>query len=168
MVFAPFLLHICSGMRYVIKILFAALAAFAACDPPVEIDRSGDKLSGYITHIDSTLYTSNGFYSVSIYNADSSNPFNRIPVRTDSLNLKPMGMLWQTTYDMDGIPSGRYYVAATWSSYPRVPNEIPAVLGTYGCDTAFNCSAHKVVDYPNYQGNFRNIIAWTNPAQKLN
>lgn len=168
MVFASILLHICNGMRYVIKILFAALAAFAACDPPVEIDRSGDKLSGYITHIDSTLYLSDGFYTVSVYIADSVNPFNRVPFRTDSLNLQPMGNLWQTTYDMDGIPSGRYYIAATWSRYPRVPNEIPVVLGTYGCDTSYNCTDHKMVEYPNYQGNFRNITSWTDPAKRMN
>ena len=167
MVFSSFLKHICIGMRYVIKILIVLLTVFAACDPGVDSSRPGNKLSGYVTHIDSTFYLTDGFYSVSIYNADSLNPFNRVPVRTDSLNLKRRDWIWETTYDMDNIPAGKYYIAATWSRYPRVPNEIPLVLGTYGCDTAFNCSAHKMVEYPNYEGKFRNIYAWTDPAKRL-
>jgi hypothetical protein len=48
-----------------------------------------------------------------------------------------------------------------------VPNEVQIVLGTYGCDTIIGCTDHKIVEYPNYQGNFRNIIAWTDPAKRL-
>ena len=158
----------CSGMRYVTKILFALIVVFSACDPPMEVNRPGDKLSGYVTHNDSILYMSGGYYSISLYNADSVNPFNRVPVRTDSLNLKTRDWLYETPFTMNGIPSGRYFLAATWSKYPKVPNEVPIVLGTLGCDTIINCSNHKLLSYPNYEGNFRNIEAWTNPARRLN
>lgn len=154
-------------MKYITSILSFLLAAFTACDPPLEVNRPGDKLDGYVTHIDSILYMNGGYYSISIYNADSINPFNRVPVRTDSLNLKRRDWLFETQFSMDGIPSGRYYIAATWSTYPKIPNEIPLVLGTYGCDTNANCSNHKLVQYPNYEGRFRNIFAWTDPAKRL-
>lgn len=154
-------------MRYVIIILLASLILVTACDPPVDVSRPGDKLSGYVTHIDSVLYMNGGYYSISIYNADSSNPFNRVPVRTDSLNLTRRDWLYETPFTMEAVPSGRYYIAATWSSYPKIPNEIPLVLGTYGCDTNANCSSHKIVEYPNYEGKFRNLFAWTNPAKRL-
>ncbi|MCC6866376.1 MAG: hypothetical protein IT280_09490 [Ignavibacteria bacterium] len=154
-------------MRYVTTILFIVLIAFIACDPAIDVNRTGDKLSGYVTHIDSTLFMQGGFYSISIYNADSTNPFNRVPVRTDSLNLKRRDWIWETTYDMNNIAPGRYYIAATWSKFPRVQNEIPIVLGTYGCDTSYSCIDYKIVEYPNYQGQFRNIKAWTNPAKRL-
>ncbi len=154
-------------MRYVTTILIFILTVIAACDSPTDPGRSGDKLSGYVTHMDSVLYFTGGYYSISVYNADSVNPFNRVPVRTDSLNLKKRDWLYETTYSMDDIPEGRYYIAATYSKYPKVPNEIPLVLGTYGCDTTFNCSANKMVEYPNYEGKFRNILSWTDPAKRL-
>lgn len=154
-------------MKYITAISVILLIFITACDPPMEVSRPGDKLSGIVTHHDSILYMTGGYYSISVYNADSTNPFNRIPVRTDSLALKRLDWRYQTAFDMDGIPSGRYFIAATWSKYPRVPNEVPIVLGTYGCDTTIGCSDHKRVDYPNYQGNFRNIIAWTDPAKRL-
>lgn len=154
-------------MKYITIILLGFIMILASCESPVDINREGSKLSGYVTHYDSILYMTGGFYSVSIYCADSINPFNRVPVRTDSLNLKKRDWLYETTYDMDNVPEGRYYIAATWSKYPRVANEIPVVLGTYGCDTIINCSAFKMVEYPNYDGKFRNITAWTDPAKRL-
>jgi len=155
-------------MRYVTKILLALIVVFSACDPPMEVNRPGDKLSGFVTHNDSILYMSGGYYSISVYNADSLNPFNRVPIRTDSLNLKTRDWLYETPFTMYGIASGRYFVAATWSKYPKEPNEVPIVLGTLGCDTIVNCSNHKMLSYPNYEGQFRNIQAWTNPARRLN
>ncbi len=155
-------------MRYVTIILLGFIMVLASCESPADMNREGSKLSGYITHYDSILYLNGGFYTVSIYNADSTNPFNRVPVRTDSLHMRKLDWKYQTTYDMDNIPDGRYYIAATWSRYPRVANEIPMVLGTYGCDTTLNCTTHEVVVYPNYDGQFRNIISWTDPAKRLN
>ncbi len=154
-------------MRYVTIILLLTLGIITACDSPTDLNRTGDKLTGYVTHIDSILYLSGGYYSVSIYNADSTIPFNRVPLRTDSLNLKKRDWLYETSFDMDGIPAGRYYIAATWSKYPKVPYEIPIVLGTYGCDTIANCMSHKVVEYPNYEGKFRNILSWTDLGKRL-
>lgn len=155
-------------MRTITTTILLFLAVIVSCDGPVDPGRTGDKIDGYVTHADSTLYFSGGYYSISVYNADSVNPFNRVPVRTDSLNLKPRDLIYETQYSMDGIPTGRYFLAATWSSYPRVANEVPIVLGILGCDTAVNCSNYKLLEYPNYEGHFRNIIAWTDPAKRLN
>ncbi|KXK55277.1 MAG: hypothetical protein UZ05_CHB002000625 [Chlorobi bacterium OLB5] len=154
-------------MKYITSILVFLLVIISACDPPIDVSRPGDKLSGYVTHIDSILYMNGGYYSISIYNADSTNPFNRVPVRTDSLNLTRRDWLFETPFTMEGVPSGRYYIAATWSTYPKIPNEIPLVLGTHGCDTNSNCSNHKMVVYPNHEGKFRNLFAWTDPAKRL-
>lgn len=154
-------------IRYLIILAVIIFAAINGCENPVELNRPGDKLSGYITHIDSNLYLNGGFYSVSVYNADSSAPFNRVPVRTDSMRLTRRDLLYESTYDMDGIAPGRYHVAATWSRYPRIPNEIPAVLGTYGCDTSYSCTNHTIVVYPNFDGHYRNIISYTDLAKRL-
>jgi len=139
------------------------------CESPQDINRPGDKLDGYISYKDTNLTTLNGFYSVSVYNADSTNPFNRVPIRTDSLHdFYIENVHYNAMYSMDGIPEGRIYVAATWSRYPKITNEIPIVLGTYGCDTNFLCTSHKAIDYPNYQGNFRNIYSWTDTTKRMN
>jgi hypothetical protein len=111
-----------------------------SCGNPLDFNRPGDKLTGYVTHINMNLI-SGGYYSISVYSADSTNPFNRIPVRTDSLNLTRRDNLYETFYDMSGVSNGNYYIAATWSRYPRVPNEIPIVLGKYGCDTSCTCTS---------------------------
>jgi hypothetical protein len=155
-------------MKYLPIFIIVVFAAINGCENPVELNRPGDKLSGYITHIDTNLYLNGGFYSVSVYNADSTSPFQRVPVRTDSMTLTRRDALYESTYDMDGIAAGRYYVAATWSRYPRVANEIPIVLGTYGCDTSITCTAHKIIVYPNFDGNFRNITSWTDLNKRLN
>jgi hypothetical protein len=86
---------------------------------------------------------------------------------TDSVVLGKVGTHYEGQYSFDGVPAGNFYVASTWSRYPKVPNEIPIVLGIYGCDTSANCSQPTSVAYPNTQGNFRNITSWTDTTKKL-
>jgi hypothetical protein len=150
-------------------LLFAVSIIYYSCgnDNPVNLNPPGDGLAGYVTHINMNLIPG-GYYSVSLFCADSVNPFNRVPLRTDSLNLKRRDNLWETPWNMHGIPQGRYYVASTWSRYPRVPNEIPMVLGTYGCDTSASCTSYIGVSFPNYEGVFRNIISWTDTTKRMN
>ena len=138
-----------------------------SCSNPADMNPPGDQMSGYVTHINDNLIPG-GFYSVSLYSADSVNPFNRVPVATDSLNLTLRQNVFETVYSMTGIQSGNYYVAATWSRYPRIQNEVPIVLGIYGCDTSKSCSTYKVIMFPNYEGVFRNILSWTDTTKRLN
>jgi hypothetical protein len=155
-------------IKYITTILFLNMIFLISCESPQDLNRPGDKLDGYIVHVDMNLDTIGGFYSVSVYSADSVNPFSRVPVRTDSMTLTRRDDLYESRYSMDGIAIGRYHIAATWSRYPRIPNEMPIVLGTYGCDTSFNCTDHTIVVYPNFQGNFRNFISWTDLGKRLN
>ena len=152
--------------KYLIILFF--IAFLSSCETPADLNRTGDKLSGYITHVDTNLILGGGYYSVSVFSADSSLPFNRIPMRTDSMVLKKRNNLYESMYDMDGIGSGKILVAATWSHYPKIPNEIPIVLGTLGCDTCRNCQIHTVLYYPDYHGNFRNFVSWTDTTKRLN
>ena len=154
-------------MKYIKPTAILILMFFAACGNPEDFNRPGDNLTGYITHINQDTI-SGGYYSISIFSADSTNPFNRVPVRTDSLNLKKRDYVFETSFDMNGIQQGVYYVAATWSRYPKVLNEIPIVLGTYGCDTSFSCTEYIRVAYPNYEGKFRNIVSWTDSTKRMN
>lgn len=152
------------------KYLTAAvlLSILNSCDSPSDLNPTGDKLQGYITHIDTNLIRGNGFYSVSVYSAVDTNPFHHVPVRTDSLKLKKRDYVYETAYEMEGIAEGYYYVAATWSRYPRVTNEIPIVLGTLGCDTSKSCQNHTRIKYPDLQGIYRNIVSWTDTTKRLN
>src|SRR5215207_7412967 len=101
-------------MKYLIIIASFVLTFLYGCDTPMEPGRPGDKLSGYITHLDTNVIISNsGFYSISLFSADSVNPFYRVPLRTDSLNLtkRPDNFCYESLYSMLGIPAGRYHVA---------------------------------------------------------
>ena len=157
-------------MKYLIVQAIIIAAVLSGCEAPGDMNRPGDKLSGYVTHFDTNLILSGGYYSISLFSSDSVVPFNKIPVRTDSLRITRRHdyICYETTYSMEGIPAGKYYVAATWSRYPRVQNEIPAVLGIYGCDTAANCTNYTEITYPNFDGNFRNIISWSDTTRKMN
>ncbi len=154
-------------MKYLI-ISILLLVFYAGCEMPQDLNVPGDNLKGYVTHVDTNLITDGGFYSVSVFNADSTDPFHRVPVMVDSMTLTRLGDRYWSTYSMSGIPNGNFYVAATWSRYPRIPNEVPIVLGTYGCDTSATCTTHILIMYPNFQGNFRNITSWTNLNKRLN
>ena len=154
-------------MKYIISITIVSLLLIAACGNPTDLNAPGNNMSGYVTTLNMNIIPG-GYYSVSVFSADSTNPFQRIPVRTDSLNLKRRDDLFETTYDLDGIQPGSYYVAATWSRYPKVQNEVPMVLGIYGCDTSASCRDYKVVLYPNYEGVFRNITSWTDSTKRMN
>ncbi len=138
------------------------------CEAPQDLNRPGDRLTGEVWMIDTNINLNGGYYTVSLFNADSTNPFYRVPFRTDSLNLVHLTHSYDTPFLMEGIPTGRYYLAATWTSYPRIPNEIPIVLGTYGCDTARNCTDHKVIVFPNFDGNGRFFYSWTDLNKRLN
>ena len=140
---------------------------FVSCGNPIDYNRPGDRVVGYVTHVNMNLIPG-GYYSVSVFSADSVNPFHRVPLKTDSLNLKRRDNLFETPYVISGVGIGRYYVAATWSRYPKIQNEIPMVLGIYGCDTSASCTSYKVILYPNYEGFFRNIISWTDSTKRLN
>lgn len=154
-------------MKYIVLPILLVVF-FMGCESPEDLNVPGDNLKGFIGLTDLILDTNGGFYSVSVFDADSTDPFHRVPVRTDSMTLSIFNNLYWSFYSMTGIQEGNYYIASTWSSYPRVPNEVPIVLGTYGCDTSASCVNHIIVMYPNFQGNFRNIISWTNLAKRLN
>lgn len=154
-------------VRYLIILLF--IAFFSSCELPQDLNRTGDKLTGYITHIDTNLILGGGYYSVSVFSAEGDHdPFCKPPIRCDSLHLTKRDHLYESTYDMNGIPEGKFIVAATWTHYPIRPNEIPLVLGTLGCDTTRNCEQHTVLYYPDYHGNFRNFLSWTDTAKCFN
>jgi hypothetical protein len=156
-------------LKWVIYIIVFLTVLIFGCESPQDMNRPGDKLDGYIFFVDSNFAAGGGFYSVSVYSADSINPLARVPIRTDSLNnIYKYGFGYEVQYSMDDIPGGRILIASTWSRYPRIPNEIPMILGTYGCDTSSTCTTHVPVLYPNTQGNFRNIWSWADTTKRLN
>lgn len=156
------------GLIYVISFIVVFLIfLFSSCESPQDLNRPGDKMDGYIKYTDSNLVRYGGYYSVSVYNADYSDPFRTPPIMTDSLVLYMLDIHYEAQYSFDGIPLGNFYVASTWSRYPKIPNEIPIVLGIYGCDTSSSCMQPTVIIYPNTQGNFRNITSWTDTTKRV-
>jgi hypothetical protein len=100
--------------------------------------------------------------------AYKSNPFDTLPLRSDSLQLAKNGNQYKCFFKFSGVAGGSYYFAVTWIKYPVVSNLIPPVLGTRGCDTNHQCTSHKIIAFPNYSYEDCNILAWTDTIKKLN
>jgi hypothetical protein len=152
---------------YVFSVLLFA-SFLISCDSLIDLNPPGDSISGYIMyHSDTSFAYNTGYYAVSLY-GDSTYPFNRLPFRSDSLkNIKWDGTGYSCTFDLSGIPAGKFYVASTWIRYPRQPGDTPVVLGTYGCDTLYNCTASKRISFPYFTGNWINIWSWADTSKKL-
>ena len=129
------------------------LILFFSCGE--EVNAPQDFVSGTITFNDTNLKYIGGYYAVSLY-GDSTNPFTRIPVRSDRLAIGISNGVASSYYKVSGLASGNYYIGATWidSSSGNV-----SVYGVYGCDTLVNCSNPTRVTVPNFAGtgnlNFR-------------
>jgi hypothetical protein len=118
-----------------------------------------------VTFTDTFLTTQQGYYAISVF-PDSAHPFQQIPVATDSLTITKSGYIFSANYRVNNLAAGNYFVGATWIR--TSDNNIRAILGIYGCDTARNCSGSRV-SIPNYSGtNSCNILSWTDTLKKLN
>ncbi len=127
---------------------------------------SGDYISGWAIIGDTNLLTG-GYYAISVF-ANRQNPFDTLPLRSDSLNLVRYTYDYRSYYRISGLPSGSYFLAVTWIEYPlQSYNRVP-VLGTWRCDTIANCTNHELIPFPNFTGANYNIIAWADTSKKLN
>ncbi len=126
----------------------------------------GDHVIGWIAFWDTNV-VSGGYYAVSIYR-NKANPFDTLPLRSDSLAMTDYGVYFQTKYRLDYVPSGDYFIAVTWIKSPVEPYLIPPVLGTLGCDTVHGCTDHEIVAFPNYTGKAYNFLSRVDTSQKLN
>jgi hypothetical protein len=120
-----------------------------------EVNAPQDFVAGTITYNDTSLKSTGGYYAVSIY-GDSSNPFTRVPLRSDRLSIAVSNGVASSYYKVTGLASSNYYIGSTWidSTSGSV-----SVYGVYGCDTLVNCSNPTRVTVPNFAGtgnlNFR-------------
>jgi hypothetical protein len=113
-----------------------------------EVNAPQDFISGTITFNDTSLKATGVYYAVSLY-GDSSNPFSHPPIRNDRLSIGISNGVASSYYKMSALPTGYYYVGATWID--SVSGN-PTVYGVYGCDTLVNCSNPTRVAVPNYAG----------------
>ena len=105
-----------------------------------------DFASGTITYIDNQFNFNGGYYAVSIY-GDSTDPFHRKPIRSDSVAVNTSG--FTAYYKVDGLPAGSYYIGSTWI---RRSDGLVTIYGSYGCNENPFCSTSKNITIPNYAG----------------
>lgn len=146
-------------------LLVLVLCCFSSCSD-MTYQPEGDHVIGNIAFWD-TNTVQGGYYAVSIYRI-KSNPFDTLPLRSDSLGMIRFGSYYQVRYRLDNVPSGNYFVAVNWIKSPLVIGLIPPVLGTLGCDTVHGCTGHEIVTFPNYTGAGYNFLSRTDTSQKLN
>ena len=111
------------------------------------VNPQSNYIGGTVTFTDSNISYGGGYYAISFY-GDSTNPFTKAPILSDSLAITTSGGVTSAYYKETSLPTGYYYVAATWISHSS--GDVYA-LGTYGCDTAANCTSTKIT-YPSYSG----------------
>ena len=117
-----------------------------------------DYMGGTVTFLDSNVNHTGGYYAISFY-GDSTYPFTKAPILSDSLVITTSGGVTSAYYKETSLPTGYYYVAATWVNHSS--GNVYA-LGTYGCDTAANCTSTKIT-FPSYAGTGAlNILSYTN------
>ncbi len=134
------------------------------CGGDSSVNAPQDFVTGTITFNGSNFYYSGGYYAVTIFSADSSNPFHRVPVKSDSLAITNNNGVYSAYYKTSGL-SGNYYITSSWF---RHSNNQAIVIGAYGCDTTVNCTTATIVAVPNYAGdgpfNFRSSV---NPTRNI-
>jgi hypothetical protein len=155
-------------IAFIPLILLVMMLSVTGCDAPTDLNPPGDDFAGYIYFVDTNFtFSSDGFYAVSLY-SDSVELFKKKPLKTDSLlAIVKKGSRYEAAYKMHGIPTGKYCIAATWVRYPVSENNIPIVLGIYGCDTSNSCASYKKVIFPNFTGNFHNIFSWADTSRSF-
>ncbi|RPI17546.1 MAG: hypothetical protein EHM58_08715 [Ignavibacteriae bacterium] len=147
--------------------LLTIILSVVSCNAPTDLNPPGDNFAGYVYFADSSFAFTDGFYAVSVYE-DTIIAFNSKPIKSDSLSgIELIGYNYQARYKVYGIPPGKYFIAATWNKYPVQENDIPIILGTYGCDTNMTCSTHVKLVFPNFTGNYINIISWADTSKKM-
>ncbi len=127
---------------------------------------SGDYISGWVMIYDTNLIPG-GYYAISMY-ANKSNPFDTLPIKSDSLKLERDYNIYKCYYRINNNINGSYYFAVTWIEYPVQQYDKLPVLGTRGCDTNKDCTNHELISFPNFTGANYNIISWADTAKNLN
>ena len=154
-------------MKKIFFKIFPSLILFAfifiiSCGEDSGINAAESDVSGTVTFVNTTFYTSGGYYAISIYTSVPTGA-GANPIRSDS--LKVLSGTSSYFYSVKGLAAGSYYAAVTWT---RSGTNLP-VLGTFGCDTSRTCSSHTRFDYPNAAGTgSTNIISWTDTTRRLN
>jgi len=147
-------------------IILPSLFYFAGGCDDSGVEEKGDHVTGYVTFTDTNL-TQNGYYAISMFE-NKSNPFYSKPLRSDALTMTKNGNQYKCYYKFSGVASGSYYFAVTFNRTPIDTVRVPPVLGTWGCDNNPNCTAHKLVVFPNYSYEDCNILSWTDTLKRLN
>jgi hypothetical protein len=105
-------------------------------------------ISGTITFNNTAFYYSSiAYYAVSVF-GDSTYPFTKAPIASDSIQITTSGGIATAYYKISNLAAGNYYIGVTWINKTSGSDE---VLGTYGCDTIANCTS-TIVTFPNYAG----------------
>lgn len=141
--------------KIVFRSIQAALAVFIViliqkCGGDDSVNPSGTYMGGTITYTNTNLVLTGGYYAVSFY-GDSTGPLSHVPIKTDSLGVSVGGGLASTYYKESNLPTGNYYIAATWIR-TNPPDHHVFIIGALGCDITQHCPDPTKVTFPNYAG----------------
>ncbi len=145
-------------------LLVSCMISFQQCGDDA-LNPEQDFVSGTITFKNTNLLTTGGYYGVSVY-SDAANPFSQNPLAIDSVDISISGNTATAYYKISGLASADYYIGAVWIR--SSDNCVRGVLGTYGCDTLYNCTSSIKVTVPTAAGTGNlNFSCWTDTLRRL-
>lgn len=145
-------------------LLVSVLIFFQRCGDD-SINPAQDFVSGTVTFKNTSFHSAGGYYAVSVF-SDAANPFNQNPLAIDSVDINISGNTATAYYKISGLASADYYIGAVWIR--SSDNCVRGVLGTYGCDTLYNCTSSIKVTIPTAAGTGNlNFSCWTDTLKRL-
>jgi hypothetical protein len=144
-------------------ILLLSAFLFNACDMSADMQPKGNYISGHLSFIDTNFAKSGGHYAIGLY-LNQTSPFLYKPAYTQVINPDILNTSLYYRIICDG--QGSYIVSAIWMNDSC--NEVPEVLGTFGCDTSRTCTSPDLISFPNYTGADYLFSCWADTCKKLN
>jgi hypothetical protein len=140
--------------------IISTIFLIQSCGYDTSMQPQGNYISGYAAFVDTNYVHYGGQYSIALYSSSTSGtPLAVTPISMSGTNPFYYRIQWDGT--------GACYAAIVWVRNSG-SNELPIILGTYGCDTSHTCNSGQSITFPNFSGANYNIICWTDTTQRLN
>jgi len=143
--------------------IISTIFLIQSCGEDSSMQPQGNYISGYAAFVDTNYIHSGGEYSIALYSSSAS-PLNSTPIVVTPISMSGTNPFYYRIH-WDG--TGACYAAIVWMRNTG-SNELPIVLGTYGCDTSHTCNSNQTISFPNFSGANYNIICWADTTHGLN
>ena len=145
--------------KYLVLASICSLIIYS-CNNTTPTGHINNYITGKIAFVD-TNFIEGGKYTIALYNIEDP-PYRTWPYATEILTMVSKN---QATYKISWPYEKVFYIGVAWVSYTDTIHK-PILLGTYGCDTAHECTKHKRVSFPSF-GSSYDFLSWVDTSKRL-